>query len=125
MKQAINGASKWLIEKSKYNPIPYKFFKSIVDKQIEWAKKNRDVTLNFDELAESVKAELLKAGISVMSPDGKQSEAATSQQPHTIPDLTLNLKGDTPIFPALFGWLHGVFNKATAEGITELRFSVK
>ena len=126
MKQAIKGASKWLTEHTKRNPIPYKLFKSIVDKQIEWAK-NRGVTLNFGELSEAVKAELLKAGINVMSPDGKQPEAskiATGKEPSTIPALTLSLNGDTPILPALFRWLYGVFNKATAEGFTELRFSV-
>ena len=53
MKQAVRGASKWLIEHTKSNPIPFKLFKSILDKQIEWAKNNRGVTLNFGELSES------------------------------------------------------------------------
>ena len=127
MKQAIKGASKWLTEHTKRNPIPYKLFKSIVDKQIVWAK-GRGVNLDFGELSEAVKTELLKAGIHTMSPDGTQTEAslfATGEQPTTIPALILSLKGDTPILPAIFKWLYGVFNKATAEGFTELRFSVK
>ena len=132
MKQAVKGASKWLIEHSKRNPIPFKLFKSILDKQIEWAKNNRGVTLNFGELSEAVRAELLKGGIYVMSPDGKHSEHktashfATGEEPHSaISPLTLSLKGDTPILPALFRWLCGVFDKATANGITELQFAVK
>ena len=44
MKQAVKGASKWLIEHTKRNPIPFKLFKSILDKQIEWAKNNRGIT---------------------------------------------------------------------------------
>lgn len=126
MKQAIKGASKWLIEHTKRNPIPYKLFKSIVDKQIVWAK-SRGVNLDFGEVSEAVKAELLKAGIHVMSPDGKQPEAskiATGKESSTIPVLTLSLIDGEPILPALFRWLYGVFNKATAEGFTELRFSV-
>ena len=134
MKQAVKGASKWLKEHTKHNPIPFKLFKSILDKQIEWAKNNRGVTLNFGELSEAVRAELLKGGIYVMSPDGKPnkkpehtsvSHFATGEESHSaIPPLTLSLKGDTPILPALFRWLCGVFDKATVEGVTELRFTV-
>ncbi|MBQ6983005.1 MAG: hypothetical protein IJQ15_11330 [Synergistaceae bacterium] len=133
MKQAIKGASKWLTEHTKRNPIPYKLFKSIVDKQIVWAK-SRGVNLDFGELSEAVKAELLKAGIHVMSPDGKQpeysatSKIATGEESHplipVIGDLTLSLSDDEPTLPRLFGWFHAVFDKATAEDITELRFSV-
>ena len=82
IKQAVRGASKWLIEHTKRNPIPFKFFKSILDKQIEWAKNNRGVTLNFAELSEAVKSELLKGGIYVMSADGK-----TNKPEHTSASL--------------------------------------
>lgn len=135
MKQAVKGASKWLIEHTKRNPIPFKLFKSILDKQIEWAKNNRGITLNFGELSEAVKSELLKGGIYVMSPDGKPNKKpehtsaslfATGEEfyPSPIPALTLSLSDYEPILPKLFGWLHAVFNEASEEGITELRFSV-
>ena len=130
MKQAVKGASKWLIEHTKRNPIPFKLFKSILDKQIEWAKNNRGVTLNFAELSEAVKSELLKGGIYVMSPDGKQPEHATASHFATcedssrFPALTLSLADSEPTLPKFFGWLHTVFSKTSAEGITELRFTV-
>ncbi len=134
MKQAVKGASKWLIEHTKRNLIPYKLFKSILDKQIEWAKNNRGVTLDFSELSEAVKTELLKAGIYTMSPDGKQPEhtsasnfAAGEEAHRAIHALTLSLKGDKPILPVFgefFRWYYVVFDKSTAEGFTELRFSV-
>ena len=133
MKQAVKGASKWLIEHSKRNPIPFKLFKSILDKQIEWAKNNRGITLNFGELSEAVKAELLKGGIYVMSPDGKPNKKpentsaslfATSEESSPLSALTLSLSDYEPILPKLFGWLHAVFDNASAVGITELRFTV-
>lgn len=133
MKQAVKGASKWLIEHSKRNPIPFKLFKSILDKQIEWAKNNRGVKIDFGELSEAVKSELLKSGIYVMSPDGKTnmpeytsaSLFATGEESSSpMPSLTLSLSDDEPTLPKLFGWLQIVFSKATAEGITELRFTV-
>ncbi len=131
MKQAVKGASKWLKEHTKQNPIPCKFFKSILDNQIKWGKNNRGVTIDFGELSEAVKAELLKAGIYVMSPDGKQPEHntaslfATGEDSHSpIPALILSLSDNEPTLPKFFGWLHTVFDKATAEGITELRFTV-
>lgn len=131
MKQAVKGASKWLKEHTKRNLVPYKLFESILNKQVEWAKNNRGVMLNFSELSEAVKSELLKAGIYVMSPDGKQPEHktaslfATGEDSHSsIPALTLSLADNEPTLQKFFGWLHTVFNKATAEGITELRFTV-
>ena len=132
MKQAVKGASKWLMEKSKRNPIPFKLFKSILDKQIEWAKNNRGITLNFGELSEAVKAELLKGGIYVKSTDGKTNKPentsaslfATSEESSPLSALTLSLSDYEPILPKLFGWLHAVFDNASAVGITELRFTV-
>ncbi len=41
-----------------------------------------------------------------------------------IPALTLSLTDNEPTLPKLFGWLHAVFNEASEEGITELRFTV-
>ena len=133
MKKAVEGASKWLIEHTKRNPIPYKLFKSILDKQIEWARNNRGVMLNFGELSEAVKAELLKGGIYVMSADGKPNKSpntqsaslfATSEEPYTFPELTLSFAYSEPILPRLFGWLCRVFDEASAEGIAESRFTV-
>ena len=132
MKQAVKGASKWLIEHSKRNPIPFKLFKSILDKQIEWAKNNRGVTLNFVELSEAVKSELLKGGIYVMSPDGKPnipentsaSLFATGEVPYTFPELTPSFAYGDSILPRLFGWLCRVFDEASEEGIADLRFTV-
>lgn len=47
MKTAVKGASKWLIEKAstnpKLNPIPYPLFRTILGKQIEWARTQRAV----------------------------------------------------------------------------------
>ena len=133
MKQAVKGASKWLIEHTKRNPIPFKLFKSILDKQVEWAKNNRGITLNFGELSEAVKSELLKGGIYVMSADGKTNKPentsaslfAAGEEPYIFPALTLSLSDDEPTLPKFFGWLHAVFSKATANGITELQFAVK
>lgn len=104
MKQAVKGASKRLIEHSKRNPIPFKLFKLILDKQIEWAKNNRGITLNFGELSEAVKAELLKGGIYVMSPDGKTNKPeytsaslfATGEEPYIFPELTLSFAYSDP-----------------------------
>jgi|GEM_PF-4171042 len=132
MKQAARGASKWLIEHTKRNPIPFKFFKSILDKQIEWAKNNRGVTISFGELSEAVKAELLKSGIYVMSADGKTNKPehtsaslfAAGEEPYIFPSLTLSFAYSDPILPKLFGWLCRVFDEASVEGIADLRFTV-
>ena len=80
MKTAVKGASKWLIEKAtankKLNPIPYALFKTILNKQIEWARSQRGQNLNFDELAELVKAELLKSGIHTMTESIKRESVS-------------------------------------------------
>lgn len=79
MRKATESAAKWLTERvranPKLNPIPYPFFKSIISKQIEWAAK-RDVTLSFEELAEAVRSELLRAGIHTMADSRKQNQPA-------------------------------------------------
>lgn len=132
MKTAIKGASNWLKKHTKQNPIPYKFFKSILDNQVKWGE-GRGVRIDFAELSEAVKAELLKAGIYVMSPDGTSEQPehktvslfAENEESHSpMPALTLSLSDNEPTLPKLFGWFHAVFDKATAEGITGLRFTV-
>ena len=78
MKKAAESAAKWLADKvkanPKLNPIPYPFFKSIINKQIEWAAK-RGVALDFTELAEAVRKELLKVGIHTMAESKKESKS--------------------------------------------------
>lgn len=130
MKTAVKSASKWLIEKAsenkKLNPIPFALFQKILGKQIEWAKSQRGVTINFDELTKAVSAELLKHGIYTMSADGKRQGLLfndTNAEPNN--DFsTLTLALDDGTLTAIFGWLHSTFSKANAEGIKELRFSV-
>ena len=78
MRKATESATKWLTEKvrsnPKLNPIPCPFFKSIISKQVEWARTQRKIILNFEELAEAVSAELLKAGIYVMAENSAKKE---------------------------------------------------
>lgn len=129
MKTAARSASKWLIEKAgenkKLNPIPFALFQKILGKQIEWAKSQRNVTINFEELAGEVSAELLKYGIYVMPADGRQGSIFNDSKTEPGNDFpALTLKADDGL-TAIFGWLHAVFNKAGVMGITELVFSVK
>lgn len=132
MRKAAESAAKWLADKvmgnPKLNPIPYPFFKSIVNKQVEWAAK-RGMRLDFLELSEAVRAELLKAGIYTMSENGRQEHKTASlfdaDSGGEIPPLILSLSDDEPKMPALFKWLHYVFDKAASEGFKELHFSVK
>ena len=78
MKKAAESAAKWLADKvmgnPKLNPIPFPFFKSIVSKQVEWARTQRNVNLNFEELSDAVRSELLKSGIHVMSESRKENK---------------------------------------------------
>lgn len=74
--KAAASAAKWLKTHSKLNPIPYPFFVSIVSKQVDWGKSQRGVILNFSELAQATRSELLKAGIRVMSESGKSEAKA-------------------------------------------------
>lgn len=71
MKTAVKSAAKWLLEKAKdnpkLNPVPFPLFKSILEKQITWAREQRGFYLSFDELAENVRAELLKSNFFPMS----------------------------------------------------------
>ncbi len=133
MIKAAHSAASWLADKvkanPKLNPIPYPFFKSIVNKQVEWARTQRGIRLEFEELAEAVRKELLKVGIHTMAESKKESksERETSslfegtESGEAIPPLTFNLRtcGD---FLALFSWLHTVFN--SAEG-SEVKLSAK
>lgn len=78
IKAALSAAS-WLADKvkanPKLNPIPYPFFKSILNKQVEWARTQRGLRLEFEELAEAVRKELLKVGIHTMSESKKESKS--------------------------------------------------
>ena len=135
MMKAAQSAASWLADKvngnPKLNPIPYPFFKSIVNKQIEWAAK-RGAFLNFEELAEAVRTELLKDGIYTMSESKKVSkpERETSslfegtESGETISPQTLHLKADDN-FAVLILWLQGVIDTAIAEKYTGLELSAK
>lgn len=133
MKKAAESAAKWLTEKAKsnpkLNPVPYPFFRSIINKQIEWASK-RGVNLNFDELSEAVRTELLKSGIHTMSGNGTQEHKTSVSDDGIIFPLHLNLNVTTPHSGALepmrmlFKWFNLVFEKASAEGYSCLRISV-
>ena len=140
MNKAAESAAKWLADKvkgnPKLNPIPYAFFKSIVNKQIEWAAK-RGENLDFDELAVAVRSELLKNGIYTMS--GSKREAKQERENRSLfdgaeegaghevlPPLTLNLKAGTVIsMEVLFRWFSSVFNKAESEKYSELYISAR
>ena len=134
MKKAAESAAKWLADKvkanPKLNPIPYPFFKSIINKQLEWALK-RGVALDFTELAEAVRAELLKAGIYTMADSKPQHQPAKSSHedlPDTggvIPPLFIQFSSASEAMCAItiFDWLHKVFSKAHAEKYSGLRLT--
>ena len=136
MMKAAQSAASWLADKvkgnPKLNPIPYPFFKSIVNKQVEWAKTQRGIRLEFEELAEAVRTELLKVGIYTMAESKKESkpERETSslfegtESGETISTQTLHLKADDN-FAVLILWLQGVIDTAIAEKYTGLELSAK
>ena len=137
MRKAAQSAASWLADKvkgnPKLNPIPYPFFKSIVNKQIEWAAK-RGAFLNFEELAEAVRMELLKEGIYTMSESKKEAksehasspsfEGTESRESVQVSPQTLCLKADDN-FAVLILWLQGVIDTAIAEKYTGLELSAK
>lgn len=142
MLKAAESAAKWLADKvkgnPKLNPVPYPFFRSIVNKQVEWARTQRGISLDFEELAEAVREKLLKAGIYTMSA-GKndfQPSTTTQTQPKvsfselgsetggTHPPLTLHLRADDN-FTVLLDWLHEVKNSAVKEQYTGLDLMAK
>ena len=120
MKKAIDSAAKWLTDKvrsnPKLNPIPYAFFKSIINKQIEWAGK-RGVSLDFEELSQAVRAELLKVGIYTMS-DSKQDVEIGEAIPPLL--IHFNSAGEAASAMIIFDWLHSVLMKAHAGNYSEL-----
>ena len=135
MRKAAQSAASWLADKvkgnPKLNPIPYPFFKSIVNKQIEWAAK-RGAFLNFEELAEAVRTELLKNGIYTMSESKMEAksehEASSSfegtESGEAIPPQTLHLKADDN-FAVLINWLQGVIDSAVQGKYTGLDLTAK
>ena len=135
IKAALSAAS-WLADKvkanPKLNPIPYPFFKSIVNKQVEWARTQRGIRLEFEELAEAVRTELLKVGIHTMAESKKESksERETSslfegtESGEAIPPQTLHLRADDN-FAVLILCLQGVIDTAIAEKYTGLELTAK
>ena len=136
MMKAAHSAASWLADKvkanPKLNPIPYPFFKSIVNKQVEWARTQRGIRLKFEELAEAVRKELLKVGIHTMSESKKESksERETSslfdgtESGEAIPPQTLHLRADDN-FAVLINWLQGVIDSAVEEKYTGLELTAK
>ena len=141
MKKAVDSATKWLAEKvkgnPKLNPIPYPFFKSIISKQVEWAAK-RDVALDFEELAEAVRGELLKAGIYVMADSRADRSGSKSSRQETIPIegtdteargaipplfIRFHSAGEAVSMTLIFDWLNRVFTKAASEKYSGLRIT--
>ena len=131
MKKAVDSAAKWLADKAKsnpkLNPIPYAFFKSIINKQVEWAAK-RGVSLDFSELAEAVRGELLKSGIYTMADDKRPVQSARKSGTGTggeFPPLLIKFHsaGEAVSMTLIFDWLHRVFTKAAEEKYSSLRIS--
>ena len=122
MMKAAHSAALWLADKvkanPKLNPIPYPFFKSIVSKQVEWARTQRGIRLEFEELAEAVRRELLKVGIHTMAKPEHETGSLFkgTESGEKIPPLAFSLRtyGD---FLALFNWLHKVFNNAEGSEV--------
>ena len=126
MKKAIDSAAKWLTDKvrsnPKLNPIPYAFFKSIINKQIEWAGK-RGVSLDFEELSQAVRSELLKSGIYTMADkSARQVEDKDTEAREQFPPLLIhfNSAGEAASAMIIFDWLHSVLMKAHAGNYSEL-----
>lgn len=129
MKTAVKSAAKWLLEKAKdnpkLNPVPFPLFKSILEKQITWAREQRGFYLSFDELAENVRAELLKSNIYVMPSGGKKADEKIAEK-KTENELSLfsgaeitsplllrfESGGEAICFSVLFNWLNEVFSKS-------------
>ena len=136
MRKAAQSAASWLADKVKHNPklnpIPYPFFKSIVNKQVEWARTQRGITLKFEELAEAVKTELLKAGIHTMAESKKEakSERESSslfesiESGEAILPNTIHLKADDN-FAVLINWLQKVLDCAVDENYSGLDLTAK
>ena len=136
MMKAAHSAASWLADKvkanPKLNPIPYPFFKSILNKQVEWARTQRGIRLEFEELAEAVRKELLKVGIHTMSESKKESksERETSslfegtESWEAISPQTLRLRADDN-FAVLINWLQGVIDSAVEEKYTGLELTAK
>ncbi|MBQ3653452.1 MAG: hypothetical protein II954_03430, partial [Synergistaceae bacterium] len=108
------------------------FFKSILNKQVEWARTQRGIRLEFEELAEAVRKELLKVGIHTMAESKKESktERETSslfegtESGEAIHPQTLHLRADDN-FAELILWLQGVIDTAIAEKYTGLELTAK
>ncbi|MBQ7594672.1 MAG: hypothetical protein IJU48_10010 [Synergistaceae bacterium] len=129
MRKAAESAAKFLADKAKsnpkLNPVPYPFLRSIVNKQVEWARTQRGVTPSFPELLEAVRAELLKAGIYTMATDSKDSQPAIKDTADTggaIPPQLIHFDsaGEAASVMIIFDWLHRVLMKAHADNYSEL-----
>lgn len=142
MKSAVKGACKWFkknIEAGTIaNPIPFPLFKAILDKQIGWALTNRHITLDFQEVSEAVRFELLRSRIKVLfSNESPQKAPAKTEAQLSIenestvseeifPALTLNLKANTDLsMLEMFKWFHSVLDRAVADNSSMLQFSVE
>ncbi|MBQ7170395.1 MAG: hypothetical protein IJR63_10900 [Synergistaceae bacterium] len=128
MRKAAESAAKWLADKvrgnPKLNPIPYPFFKSIVNKQVEWARTQRGIALDFEELAEAVRTELLKAGIHTMSGSERKEVSLFDGAGGANPPVTLHLRADDN-FTVLLKWLSEVIDSAESEKYTGLDLTAK
>ena len=132
MKKAVNSATNWLTQKvqanPKLNPIPCAFFRSIISKQVEWASK-RGVTLDFSELADAVRTELLKSGIYTQADGQNQTPAShtNSEARGEIPPLMVkfNSAGDAMCAITIFDWLQNVFQKAHATRSSGVELSAR
>ena len=80
IKKAARSAAKWLSvqvkNNQKLNPLPYPFFSTAINNQVNWGKTQRGVILDFEELAQATRSELLKAGIHVMSESGRENSGS-------------------------------------------------
>ena len=133
MKKATESATKWLAGKAKadpkLNPIPYPFFKAAINKQVEWARTQRGITLDFEELSEAVRVELLKAGIHTMA-DSKPAQPARKDTADTggaIPPLLIQFGslGEAMCAITIFDWLQTVFQKAHATRSSGVELSAR
>ena len=130
MKKAAESAAKWLASKvqsnPKLNPIPFGLFKAILEKQVTWARTQRGIYISFDELAENVRAELLKSNITVLPENVKKIGTVKSENDHTNA-LIVNFKssGEAVCFSLLFEWLCQVFTRASEGKCSGVQIDAK
>lgn len=125
MRKAAESAAKFVkgrVDEGKVRyPVPYKFVKGAVDRNVKYAKENRGVSLDPQLLLVMTIDEMKKLGLEVALEDDKPKDGGVQASPVDVEIGSGAFEGAG----SLAQWMHNVLTRAIQGNADRVRFSAE